>query len=488
MNTLPLSRAERHSPRTLGAYAVRKLGQHRGAPRLWLEGREPAKAGFEPGSRYTVSADPGRALLVLEIDEAGQRTVSGKQRGDATLPVIDINSKELLAAFAGLESVRVIVESGRISIVPVASEQRARERLDRLREKLATGQPLATGSVASGIGILDRAAHEGLLLAGVETRLAFANEIREDCVDHMVERNPIVDDDAIMLNAPLQEVAFDSWVMERLPNVDVLVGGIPCSAASRAGKATRGSGHAEADPIVGHLVVGLLAFIAKTQPAAFCLENIPTWGTSASMHILRNQLTDLGYVVHETHLRSSEWNTLENRERLCVVAVTKGIDFSFDSLERPAPMQRRFAEIMESVPLDSESWGKMQYLKDKRVRDEAAGKNFKMRVIDAQSTEVGTLNKTLWKRQSTGTFIQHPEDPDLLRLPTVPEHARAKEVWPEMVEGLGTTFGHEVLGQSVCVPPFVAVFKLLGYALQAFAREASTAIPSFVRGSGLKVA
>lgn len=481
MSIHSLPHAERRPVRTLGAYAVRKLGRHRGAPRLWLEGREPAKAGFAPGSRFTVRVDPGRALLVLEVDDAGDRMVSGKQRGDTTLPVIDINSKELLAAFAGLDSVRVIVEAGRISILPVASEQRARERLDRLREKLAVGQPLSAGSVAAGIGILDRAAHEGLQLSGLDTHLAFANEIREDCVDHMHSRNPIVDQETIMLNAPLQEVAFDPWVMEQLPEIECLVGGIPCSAASRAGKATRGSGHAEADPNVGHLVVGLLAIIAKTQPVAICIENVPIWGTSASMHILRNQLTDLGYVVHATQLRSEEWNTLEHRERLCVIAVTKGIDFSFEPMERPAAIERRFGEIMDPVPLDAASWGTMQYLKDKRVRDEADGKNFKMRVIDANSTMVPALNKTLWKRQSTGTFIQHTENPELLRLPTVPEHARAKAVWPEMVEGLGTTFGHEVLGQSVCVPPFVAVFKLLGQALQAFARAAKGGHPTFVQ-------
>ena len=472
---------------TLRNYAVRKIGQHRGSPRLWLEGREPSKGGFLPGTRFNVRSSPGRMLLILEIDETGSRTVSGKQRGETTLPVIDINSKELLAVFSGLESVRVVVQEGRISILPVASEQRAFERLERLKTKLSHGNQISTGSVASGIGVLDRAAHEGLELAGLESRLAFANEIREDCVEHMSARNPVVDDRTIMLNAPLQEVAFDPWLMDQIPRIDVLVGGIPCSAASRAGKAKRGSSHAEADPLVGHLVVGFLAVIAKTQPIAVVLENVPTWGTSASMHILTNQLADLGYVVHSTHLPSQEWNTVEHRERLCVVAVTKGIEFSFDSLERPPLQERRFAEIMEDVPLDAPCWGTMQYLKDKRVRDEAAGSNFKMTVVDGSSTFVPCLNKTLWKRQSTGTFIKHPTNPDLLRIPTVAEHAAAKAIWPEMAQGLATTFGHEVLGQSICVPPFVSVFKLLGFALQSFARNAALGFQSFVQPQ-LKVA
>jgi DNA (cytosine-5)-methyltransferase 1 len=50
-------------------------------------------------------------------------------------------------------------------------------------------------------------------------------------------------------------------------------------------------------------------------------------------------------------------------------------------------------------------------------------------------------------------------------LPTVAEHARAKGVDLDLVRDVGMTFGHEVLGQAVSVPPFMAVFKHLGRAL-----------------------
>ncbi|MBG6083030.1 DNA cytosine methyltransferase [Rubrivivax gelatinosus] len=459
----------------LQTYAVRKIGSHRGSPRLWLEGREPAKGGFLPGTRFNIRTDSERALLVLEAVEDGVRIVSGKQRGDGQIPVIDINSKDLLAMFESIEAVRVVVQSGRISILPMASEVRARERLVRLKQKLARGEPLRTGSVSSGAGILDRAAHEGLELAGVRAKLAFANEIREDCLEHMCKVNPIVDRDTVTLTAPMQELAFDEWAMSQLPKVDILIGGIACSGASRAGRAKRGAGHTESHPEVGHLVVAFLAIIAKVNPIAVVLENVPTWATSASMCILRNQLRDLGYEVHETIVRSAEWNVLEHRERLCVVAVTRGVSFSFEALERPAPMERRFSEVMDHVELDAECWSEMRYLKDKRERDAEKGSNFKMTVLTPASTSVPCLNKTLWKRQSTGAFVAHPVNPDLLRLPTVNEHARCKGVWPDMVENVGLTFGHEILGQSVTVPPFLSVFKLLGFALQACARQTANA-------------
>ena len=230
-----------------------------------------------------------------------------------------------------------------------------------------------------------------------------------------------------------------------------------------------------------NLVVAFLAIIARVNPAAVVLENVPGYATSASMSIIRNQLRDLGYDLHETVLRAEEWNMLEHRDRMCMVAVTKGLTFSFDGLERPVRTESLLGEIMDQVPNDDPCWSRMQYLKDKQQRDEAAGKGFKMNYVDQTSTRVPTLNKTLHKRQSTGTFFRHPENTELLRIPTVREHARAKGVWEDLTEGVTQTFGHEMLGQAVSVPPWRALFKLLGFALQSFKRSAAVQVESFVR-------
>lgn len=470
---------------TLKNYSVTKIGNHRGSPRIWLQGLDPSRAGFRPGDTIAVRRDLDRPLLTIVADDSGRHTVSRKAARSAKseqpeyIPVIDINSRDILAMFDGLQSVRVVVQPGRITILPVASEMRARERVSRLRERIQAGERLETGSMASGIGILDRAAHEGLKASGLDAHLAFVNEVREDCIEHAVEHNPVIEPDTVLITAPMQEAVFDEWLQRQMPQLDLLVAGIPCSAASRSGRAKRGLAHPEDHPLVGHLVVAFLAMVARTNPAVVCLENVPIYAQTASMSIIRNQLADLGYEVHETVLKAAEWNMVEPRERLCMVAVTKGISFSFDGLEKPDPATPRVGDILDDVPLESPMWSSMDYLKDKRERDAAKGSNFKMNVVTPESTAVGCLNKTLWKRQSTGTFVQHPENPDLLRLPTVAEHARAKDVWPDMIEGAGFTFGHEVLGQSVSVPPWVAVFKLLGQRLKAFAQSKCDVLPFF---------
>lgn len=472
-----MTTGNRNASSGMSSYEIKKVGHNKGAPRIWLEGSSPAKGGFLPGVKYRASVTAEKSLLTLEVVPDGVRVVSGKTKGEKEIPVIDLNSKELLAIFEGIDTVRVIVQEGKIFILPVASDIRAKERLERLEAKLAAGEPIDIGSLCAGIGILDGAAHKGLHQGGIEAFTAFSNEVREDCMQHAIDRNPAVSEKTITLTGPMQEIAFDPWVMGKLPAVDLLTIGMPCSGASVAGRTKRALVHPEAHPDVGHLLVPFLAFVAKVNPAVVVLECVVPYRNTASMDVIRNQLRDLRYTVHETELDAAEWNMLEHRKRFCMVAVTNGMAFSFDQLQKPAPESHTFGEIMETVDPDHSTWGSIDYLWAKRDRDAAEGKGFAPTVVDENSTKLPTLNKTLHKRQSTGTFIQHPTNPNLYRIPTVTEHAAAKGIDKELVKGTTQTFGHEVCGQAISVPPWVSVFELVGHWLRHLAvagREAVT--------------
>ncbi|WP_420213368.1 DNA cytosine methyltransferase (plasmid) [Burkholderia aenigmatica] len=468
---------------TFKGMELRRIGSNKGTPRLWIDGEQAMRGGFVPGVRFTAKLDQERGMVIIEASEEGGRVVSKKVVREREIPVIDIQNEGLLGNFVrmGLSAVRIVVQLRRIFVMPISSELRAKERLDRLKAKLEREEPLVMGSFSSGVGVLDRAAHVGFAQAGIRARLAVANEIRPDCMEHAVQRNPVYDAQTILLTAPMQEVAFDDWAMAQLPKLDVFTIGIPCSGASNAGRTKRKLTCPEAHPDVGHLVVPFLAAVAKTSPSVVVVECVPGWLNTASAAIARSMLRDLGYIVHETVLHAADWNMLEHRERMCIVAVTLGLEFSFDLVERPERQARKVGEVMEAVALDDKSWSPLTYLKEKQERDAAAGKGFKMNVVDAESEKVYTLNKTLAKRQSTGTFIRHPIDPDLLRIPTVREHARCKGVWEDLVDGVTQTFGHELLGQAVSVPPFISVFNAIGRALQAFRRVGSIAFPTFAR-------
>mgnify|MGYP000140013993 FL=1 len=450
----------------IDGYYIKRIGQNRGAPRIWLD-RQTERAGFEPGQRYDVVVQ-GRTV-VLQANPDGSRVVSSKKDGEKNNPIIDLNSRDLLALFDGMSSIRVAVKQGKIYLLPLASELKKQERFGRLREKLEAGDPLAVGSLSHGGGILSHAIHSGLKASGVENRLAFANDIREELLEHAAVHNDAWDENTMVFSAPLQELAFDERGVAQIPKVEIMEMGLPCSGESRAGKAKRGLSSGEAHPDVGHLVVGALVILNKANPAAVVFEQVPTYASSASANILRNQLRDMGYVCHERLLRGGEWGALEDRVRWCMVAVTEGIEFDFDQLQPPGRGQQKLGDALEDVPADHPSWSSMAGLRAKELRDREAGKNFAMQIFDADSEFVGTITKGYSKVRSTDPKLRHPTDPTLLRQFLPSEHARIKGVPEHLVGGVSATVAHQILGQGVVYPPFVGVGKHLGESLEASA-------------------
>lgn len=453
------------------AYSIRSIGSNRGAPRIWLEGRVPASAGFAPHSYYRIQVQTENRRIILRLDPNGDRKVSQKESGGTTAPVIDINSKALLSIFDGLDRIRVSAIKGGLCIEPIATDVRIAQRLARLREKMANGQPLSVGSISHGGGVLSKAVHDGMAKAGVSSRLVFANDIRDDLLTQASEHNSSWDSETILLHAPMQELAFDHNFMASLPQCDVLEGGIPCSGASLASRGKLGTTCAEEHSEVGHLIVAFLAIVARVNPSVLLLENVPLWQNASSMWLLRHQLRDLGYVVHERVVHSGEWNCLEHRSRLAVTAVTVGMEFDYEDLIPPPAETVKVSSILEPVAKDDPSWSTMQYLKDKEVSDAEAGKGFKMHIVDGESTQVSCLGKGYAKNRSTETKVRHPDNPDLLRLFTVLEHARLKGILPELVARLPKTIAHQLLGQSIIPAPFEAIAILIAKSIKSFCSE-----------------
>jgi DNA (cytosine-5)-methyltransferase 1 len=462
-------------------YYIKKIGSNKGAPRIWLEGTQTKRAGFSPGQRYDVEVQG--QMVVLQANPDGSRVVSGKKAGETNNPVIDINSKELLAIFDGMAALRVVVKKDQIYLLPLASELKKRERFQRLREKLEKGEELNMGSLSHGGGILSHAIHEGLREAGVNTRLAFANDIRDELLEHASVHNDAWNENTQILAAPMQEFAFDDRGVASIPKLEVLEMGLPCDGASRAGRSKRGLKHPEAHPEVGHLVVPALVIAIKSNAAVIVAENVPEYAYSASADILRNQLRDMGYITHERILNGKEWGTLENRNRWCMVAVTEGIRFDFEQLRPPGRGGKTVDDVLDqSIGPDDERWRSFSYLKNKQVRDAEKGNGFSMQIVTSEDDTVPTMRKGYHKGGSTDPLIQHPDNPELLRQFTAPEHARIKEVPPHLVEGLSNTMAHEVLGQGIVYSPFRDVGKHVGQALNRFAGKTVPDDPALVAG------
>lgn len=449
---------------------VKKIGSRRGAPRVFLDGSQAARAGFSPGDKFDVEIDGKRVVIVKNSD--GSRTVVGRDRGEKSHPVIDINSKELLSMFDGMDALRVVVAEDRVYLLPLASEVKKVERFERLAGKIARGEPLSMGSLSHGGGILSHAIHQGLTDAGMDANLMFANEIREDLVEHAIKQNDAWGDQTSAIVMGMQEVVQDDWVMNSLPKLEILEMGLPCSGASRAGSTKRDLQMMEQHPEVGHLVFSALMILNKTQPAVVLLENVPQYAKTASAQILRLQLRDMGYNCHEAVLEGKDFGSLENRVRWCLVATTSGVDFDFERIKPTVRVVQNLQSILdETIAEDDPRWRPFAHLKNKQERNESEGSSFRMQVFTPESTHVNTLRKGYHKNGSTDPLLAHPTNPDLLRAFTAQEHARIKGVPTELIEGLSQTTAHQLLGQGIVYEPFRAVGQRIGESLSQVSSE-----------------
>lgn len=452
----------------LAASTTRIGSDKRGSPRVWLEGRRLEQAGFLPAARYVVGFDEATKTICLRLAANGDRLVSRRVKSGGETPVIDITNGRLLSAFDGLETLRVRFEAGAVHITPTASDLRKAERALKLRGRLERGEPLRSGSVSTGLGVLSLAIHQGLKDAGLASDLAFSVEIDENYQERCAAANPVWKPNTLALAMPMQEVAYDASALAALPQVDILEAGIPCTAASLAGRAKKSLARPEDDPNVGHLAAGFLAIVAACNPAVILVENVPAYMSSASFAIIANQLQEWGYDVRSTILKGEDFGCLEHRDRMALVAATPGVDIDLETLAPMDPPIQTLGDVLEDVDEDDPRWSTMSYLKEKEIRDQEAGKGFRMQIFDEDSKRVSTIGRGYAKIRSTEPKIRHPSNPDLLRQLTPTEHARIKGIPEEMISDVPATTAHEMLGQSIVTAPFRALGARIGGALSAW--------------------
>lgn len=437
-------------------FLTKKIGFHREKPRMFFQTLQLIEAGFAKGTRYDTAIKDGE--LTLKANPNGKLVVSGKELGGKWVPVIDINSGTTLAPFDGMEAVTVYFGEGEVIVAPLASEKAAQSRLKRMQAGVAS--VLMMAGLAFGAGMLDWAAHQGFAQAGLDVKTVMVNEIDGDLIEHASKANPVIGPDTMKVSMPMQELVQDAKVMAALPVVDVLVAGIPCSGASKAGKSKHGISMMEDHPEVGHLVHPYLTLVQRMQPGALLLENVPEYAKSASASIIRSTLRDMGYTTYEVELNAMDYGAMENRNRWFLVGLTKGLELDLTNLAPPQLPVRTVADILDGH--GDHHWGTFDYLKAKAVTDKAAGKGFAMQIVNLSDTKVPVLRKGYHKGGSTDPLLKHPTDKNLLRLFSGDEHARIKGVPPELVAGLSNTDKHIVLGQGVATGMVTALVKRIG--------------------------
>ncbi len=435
-----------------------KLGEARGISRVWLEGQKLAKEGYEPGMKLDLK--PVGDRVVLTPSETGKFLVSKRTKNGQVTPLLEIREQSLAKIFDGVEMLRVSIQRGKIIITAHHQQELVNERVDRLINKVANQEPLSVCSIFHGGGVLDAAMHAGLEQAGIKSKLAMAIELEGKYLDSSRRNNPeLWDENSIAIESPVQFVPLN----KNPPPVDIVIGGIPCTGASKSGKSKNKLEYAESHEAAGAMFFSFLRIVQVLNPALVIIENVPEYADTASWVVIRSVLDSLGYEMQERILEGPEFGSLENRKRLCGIALSKGLGgFDLSNVRTLHNKPATLADILESVPLDSSRWKDFSYLADKEVRDKAAGKGFSRQLLTGNEATCGTIGKGYAKCRSTEPFLIHPQDEGLSRLFTPVEHCRVKGIPESVIDGLSDTVAHEILGQSVIYPVFEAVAFELG--------------------------
>lgn len=446
------------------------IGESKGVARLWLEGRSLIHAGISIGTKYLVRAQEalGRLELVPVKEVSGPYTctVSKRERYGVVSPLLEVRTELLSKMFEGLKRVRVAIREGRIVVTPLQIDIKVRERVLRLKQKLANRAKLATASLFHGGGVMDKAIHAGLMAMGVASFIQVGVEMEQTYLDASLRNNPeLWSSESIAICSDIRDVGL----RDNPPMVELLVGGVPCTGASTAGRAKNKLARAEDHSTAGSLFYDYLKMVEILNPAVVVLENVKQYADTASMTVIRSVLSSLGYTLFEVVLNGTDFGALEARSRLIMVAITRGLEngFDFNNLVSTSTKPLNLGKVLEDIPLDSERWKSYDYLAAKEVRDIAAGKGFKRQIVTPESESVGTIGRGFAKARSTEPFLAHPTDPNLSRLFTPVEHARIKTAPTSLIEGLSDTTAHEVLGQGVIFKKLEVVGQLLGHTLNA---------------------
>lgn len=454
-----------------------KVAQHRGKPRVWMQTQRLAAGGFVTGALYSISVS-GQSLT-LTLTKAGDRKVSVKRRGAKCTPLIDLNTNDLRTLVPeGVERVCVSITSGKITLTVPRRDVALACRVAELKARLQAGMPVRKGEIFAGGGIMADAVKAGLDDAGVPNSMALIVERDPNYVEALLSNTSLVGDDTRVLCNAIQDVDLTD-----LPALDMLVAGIPCLGASKAGRARHNDkANAEAHPDAGTLFIDFLNVVRATgYPPVVIVENVPDYAHTVSAQCIRQVMSQWKYQLQERVI-GREVGALEQRRRWFMVATAEGLNFDFSLLQAVEPAPANLGVCLEDIGEDSPVWSRYDYLVEKQARDLAAGKNFRMNIATPAATEVGTIGRHYSKVRSTEVKLQHPRDPALMRQLTVTEHARVKSV-PEhlivLLLTLSAYIAHQILGQSVLYNAPRAVARLVGHQLRALAPLKSSTCQQF---------
>ncbi|TVU70370.1 DNA cytosine methyltransferase [Pseudoalteromonas distincta] len=434
-----------------------KIGINRGVSRIWFEGHR-LKPLFNIGDKLDLIFDEAKKRAMLVVSENGIFTVSKRTRNGSVYPLIEIKTDELIDFFGAVGTkIRIVLKMGVASLELHSHDINSKNMYQRFEESIRN-KKITVGSLFSGVGILDSALHDGFKRSNISTLTRYAVEQEKKYLDAMIKNQSyLFDDESFFIESQIELVD-----LKKPPLVDAIIMGIPCTGVSTSGITKNKLDFAEQHESSGACFFYALNFILKCKPWLIVLENVKNYISTASYAVIKSVLITQGYTLSDAIFTGTDFGSLENRERLCLVATATGIpNVKLSDVKSLKEKPAFLSDILEDIPDGDARWKSYDYLELKQQRDIEQGKGFRRCLLDGSETKVPVIRRLYNKGGSTDPFVKS-KDGLLSRKFTKTEHAAIKDIPLSLIDGLSETISHECMGQSVCYPVFEALGKYLG--------------------------
>ena len=200
-----------------------------------------------------------------------------------------------------------------------------------MKEDVCMKTAIKVVSLFSGIGGFE----EGLRNAKINSEVVFASEI-----DEYAQKSYIANFNGDVLKGDIKKVNEKD-----IPDHELLLAGFPCQSFSIAG---RQKGF---DDLRGTLFFDVARILKEKKPQYVLLENVKnliSHDGSKTIRVILNTLNEIGYTVDFTIINSCEAGVAQNRDRIYIYGIYKGITEKFKVDKRNAKVDALKKELNET--------------------------------------------------------------------------------------------------------------------------------------------
>jgi len=430
------------------------LGVHRNNKRVWIESKKINETALSHDMSYKIVYDLEKKSISLT--KGNERSITLRKNGRG---VIDLNNSYISQIFSGFNQVVVKIHTDSIIIEPL------REEINQAKahSKANSTEPTFLEVFAGGGTLIQSLKDSGLKPIG-------AIELEDKYIENAEVNTP----NMFTYCGDLAKLDVNL-----LPKADIVSGGIPCEGYSAS---QLGINKKEEHP-TGSLGFYFLKIIDAIRPAMVLIEEVPNFGSSAMIAMVRYVLTSMGYKISEQLLIGTDYGSLTKRKRYVMVASIKDT-FSFNKM-KTTKCTKTIAGILE-VPIEQRDWlnkdnsKTIAYSLRKEQEHIRKGDGFRLARTKIDDNCVATITKGYYKNRLTDPILIHPNIPDTFSWFTPRELARINGLPDSFILPNVKGTAGEIIGQGVCYE----VFNNLGKAIcDTFTKTEDSGLEEFANNT-----